>query len=112
MNMAKLPEPTAAAYSMSSICHADFNDVGMFDIALPMNDSVTYRQVLTDYIRTCLELKIPVLQPNMVNRAMLLEERQHKGTHPDLVVRICGYSALFGLLSPDMQDEVIARIQA
>ena len=112
MNMAKLPEPTAATYSMSSICHADFCDVGMFDIALPMNDSVTYRQVLTDYIRTCLELKIPVLQPNMVNRAMLLEERQHKGTHPDLVVRICGYSALFGLLSPDMQDEVIARIQA
>ena len=97
---------------MSFICHADFNDVGMFDIALPMNESLEYRQILTDYIRTCLDLKLPVLQPNMVNRAMLLEEKQHKGTHPDLVVRICGFSALFTLLSPDQQDEVIARIQA
>ena len=37
------------------------------------------------------------------------EERNQKGTHPDLVVRVCGYSAMFAQLSREMQDELIAR---
>jgi len=110
MNMASPPELTAAARSLSQICDADFNDVCMFDIAMPLTNSESHLQALTDYLRTCIELKIPVLQTNAVNRAMLLEERHHKGTHPDLVVRICGYSALFSLLTEQVQDEIIARI--
>ena len=111
MNMASPPELTSAARSMACICDPDFNDVGMFDIALPMTAGQDYRNALTDYIRTCLELKIPVLQTNVADRAMLLEEHQHKGTHPDLVVRVCGYSAIFSLLSDSMQQEIIDRTQ-
>lgn len=111
MNMADPPELTAAARSMSVLTEAEFDDVGMFDIALPytITDGEASHRALTDYIRTCIELKIPVLQTNVADRQTLIEERDHKGTHPDLIVRVCGYSAIFGQISRDMQDEIIAR---
>ena len=68
-----------------------------------------YRQALADYIRTCIDWKLPVLQTNLVDRQMLMEEKANKGTHPELIVRVCGFSAYFGQLAPDKQDEVIAR---
>ncbi|MBR5867989.1 MAG: hypothetical protein IKZ21_00980, partial [Clostridia bacterium] len=90
---------------------AEFDDVGMLDIAIPLGEGDHYLEIMADYIKTCIDLKIPVLQPNVVDKKLLIEERDHKGTHPDLVVRICGYSALFGVLSRDMQDEVINRTE-
>ena len=111
MNMASLPELTTAASSLSRITGAEFDDVGMLDIAIPFGEGDHYLDIMADYIKTCIDLKIPVLQPNVVDKTLLVEERDHKGTHPDLVVRICGYSALFTCLSRDMQDEVIARTE-
>ena len=111
MNMARLPELTTAAESLAAITEAEFDDVGMLDIAIPFGEGDRYLAVMADYIKTCIDLKIPVLQPNVVDKKLLVEERDHKGTHPDLVVRICGYSALFGVLSRDMQDEVINRTE-
>jgi formate C-acetyltransferase len=112
MNMASLPVLTAAANSMAALTEADFNDVGMFDFALPyvLSDNGNFHKAVTDYVLVCLKLKIPVLQSNMSNPTLLMEERDHKGTHPDLVVRVCGYSALFTELSRDMQDEIIERL--
>ncbi len=111
MNMASPPSLTEAARSMAVLTEADFQDVGMFDIALPctVTDSVQSTEALTAYIAACLALKIPVLQPNVADRKTMEEERDCKGTHPDLVVRICGYSAVFAQLSREMQDELIAR---
>ena len=84
----------------------------MFDFSLPyvLSTNDNFRQAITDYVHTCLKLKIPVLQNNTINPELLMEERDHKGTHPDLVVRVCGYSALFTELTRDMQDEIIERL--
>lgn len=111
MNMASLPELTTAALSMGRLTKADYHDVGMFDIAIPYGEGDQYLSTMTDYIRTCLDMRIPVLQPNVIDKALLREEQSHPGTHPGLVVRICGYSALFSVLSPDVQDEVIRRCE-
>lgn len=51
------------------------------------------------------------LQFNLVNRAMLLEARQHPEAHPDLMVRVAGYCAPFTSLWTDLQDEIIARAE-
>lgn len=114
MNMARLPDLTAAALSMAYLTEADFNDVGMFDFTLPYTvaDQENTRQGLTDFIRTCLALKLPVMQPNVADVETMREERAVKGTHPDLVVRVCGYSALFGQLPNVTQDEIISRAGA
>ena len=111
MNMAKLPDLTAAALSMAYLTEADFNDVGMFDFTLPYTviDQENTRRGLTDFIRTCLALKLPVMQPNVADVQTMREERSKKGTHPELVVRVCGYSALFGQLPDNTQDEIISR---
>lgn len=111
MNMASLPELTSAARSMAVLTEAEYQDVGIFDIALPFTNGNEYQDVLADYIRTCLELKIPVLQTNVADIKMLEEEKQQKGTHPDLVVRVCGYSAIFGQLDRAMQTEIIERLK-
>jgi len=111
MNMSSMPVLTAAAQSMAVLCDADFNDVGMFDFVLPCTptDSVQMTDTLTDYIRTCLSLRIPVLQTNCTDRRKLTEARDSSETDPSLVVRVCGYSAIFGYLSKDMQNEIIDR---
>ena len=111
MNMACPPTLTEAARAMSCLTDADFHDVGMFDIALPctVTDSRQSEEALTAYIAACLELKLPVLQPNVADAKTMIEERDNPGTHPDLVVRICGYSAMFATQSRVMQDELIAR---
>ncbi len=114
MNMASPPELTEAARSMAVLTDADFCDVGMFDIALPytITGGEAEKAALTDYVRTCLALKLPVLQTNVADRQTMIEERDRKGTHPDFVVRVCGYSAIFGQIGRDMQDEIIARTDA
>ena len=111
MNMAKIPDLTTAALSMSKLTKADFNDVGMFDFTLPLTVSggEKAKQAFADFIRTCIALKIPVVQPNIADVQTMREEHEKKGTHPDLVVRVCGYSAIFGQLNEGTQEEIISR---
>ena len=42
-------------------------------------------------------------------RAQLLDAREHPERHPDLIVRLYGYSARFVTLTPEMQDEFLSR---
>lgn len=111
MNMAAVPVLTSAARSMAVLTAAEFHDVGIFDFSLPLNTENSFKDALTDYIKTCLIWKIPVLQTNVADIKTLQEEMHNKGTHPELVVRVCGYSAIFGQLSSEMQEEIIARLE-
>ena len=43
--------------------------------------------------------------------AALLEAKKHPDQYRDLVVRVAGYSAFFTALSPDAQDDIIARTE-
>ncbi|MDH5490847.1 MAG: hypothetical protein OEY14_02625, partial [Myxococcales bacterium] len=52
----------------------------------------------------CMQMQLNILDP-----ARLLEARADPGAHPDLLVRVSGYSAYFGDLSPELQDEIIER---
>ncbi|PIU91105.1 MAG: hypothetical protein COY42_29135 [Armatimonadetes bacterium CG_4_10_14_0_8_um_filter_66_14] len=51
------------------------------------------------------------LQFNLVNRATLLDAKQHPEKHADLMVRVAGYRAPFTSLWDDLQDEIIARTE-
>jgi formate C-acetyltransferase len=50
-----------------------------------------------------------MIQYNIVSNEQLLDAKAHPEQYRDLVVRIGGYSAYFVELSPELQDEVIAR---
>lgn len=51
------------------------------------------------------------VQYNIVSRETLLAAKAKPQDYRDLVVRVAGYSAFFTALSPDAQDDIIARTE-
>ncbi len=51
------------------------------------------------------------VQYNIVSRETLLAAKKNPELYRDLVVRVAGYSAFFTALSPDAQDDIIARTE-
>ncbi len=70
------------------------------------------RQKLMMLLRTFFEVhKGWHIQYNIVSRETLLAAKAHPDRYRDLVVRVAGYSAFFTALSPDAQDDIIARTE-
>ena len=46
----------------------------------------------------------------VVNKEEMLDAKVHPEDHPELIVRVAGYSAYFTRLTPAVQDEVIDRM--
>ncbi|MFC1970483.1 pyruvate formate lyase family protein [Chloroflexota bacterium] len=51
------------------------------------------------------------IQYNLLDRRMLLAAKKEPEKYRDLVVRVAGYSAYFVTLTPEVQDEIIARTE-
>ncbi len=51
------------------------------------------------------------VQYNIVDRKVLLAAQENPEEYRDLIVRVAGYSAFFTVLSPDAQDDIIARTE-
>ena len=67
---------------------------------------------LISIIRTFFEdLKGWHVQYNIVSKETLLAAKENPEKYRDLVVRIAGYSAFFTTLSPETQDDIIARTE-
>jgi formate C-acetyltransferase len=49
---------------------------------------------------------------NILNKKAILEAQKDPTLHPDLVVRVTGFSAYFASLSPEMRQIVVDRIIA
>lgn len=50
------------------------------------------------------------VQFNVVNKEEMVDAKAHPEEHPELIVRVAGYSAYFTRLTPGIQDEVINRM--
>ncbi|EOC0110551.1 formate C-acetyltransferase/glycerol dehydratase family glycyl radical enzyme [Cronobacter sakazakii] len=75
-------------------------------------DNLRDRQKLMQMLRTFFEVhKGWHVQYNIVSRETLLDAKAHPDKYCDLVVRVAGYSAFFTALSPDAQDDIIARTE-
>jgi formate C-acetyltransferase len=81
----------------------------VLDVKLPASTSGYRPEVLVPVMKRFLESGGSVLQINYVSPAVLLETREHPERHPDLVVRVSGFSAYFNTLSKAVQDEIIER---
>ncbi|MFS2223197.1 hypothetical protein JWF83_11995 [Pantoea sp. B65] len=51
------------------------------------------------------------IQYNVVSRETLIDAKKYPDLHRDLVVRVAGYSAFCTSLSPESQDDIIARME-
>ncbi len=73
---------------------------------------VTQKEKLISIIRTFFgALEGWHVQYNIVSRETLLAAKEKPEDYRDLVVRVAGYSAFFTTLSPDTQDDIIARTE-
>lgn len=72
-------------------------------------DGLASAPLLTGLVRGFFEQGGAQLQVNVVDPRMLEAAREHPELHRDLVVRVSGYSAYFVDLTPEMQEEIIAR---
>jgi formate C-acetyltransferase len=51
------------------------------------------------------------IQFNVVDRETLIDAKLHPENHPNLMVRVAGYCALFTSLMPEVQDDIIKRTE-
>ncbi|EHQ91480.1 (2S)-3-sulfopropanediol dehydratase [Desulfosporosinus youngiae] len=66
---------------------------------------------LVSFIRTWCDLKLWHIQFNIVNKETLIAAKKDPSKYRGLIVRVAGYSAYFVELSPDLQDDIIARTE-
>ncbi len=64
---------------------------------------------LVQFIRTFIDLKLWHVQFNVINADTLIKAQKDPAKYRSLIVRIAGYSAYFVDLSPDLQNDLIAR---
>jgi formate C-acetyltransferase len=83
--------------------------VAVLDVTLPVAAGGIPAFAIVAVIRRFLASGGSVLQINCVDPEMLREARCHPERHPDLVVRVSGYSSVFVRLAEPIQDEIIAR---
>jgi formate C-acetyltransferase len=66
---------------------------------------------ITRYISTFFKSGGMQMQVNTYSSALLREAQQDPQKFRDVVVRVAGFSAYFCALSPDVQNEIIARAE-
>lgn len=66
-------------------------------------------QVVKPVLRTFIGRGGHIFQGNVISVEKLLEAQQNPDEHRDLLVRVGGYSARFGTLSQETQNEIIER---
>lgn len=66
---------------------------------------------LASFIRTWCDNKLWHIQFNIINSETLREAQKNPEKYRNLLVRVAGYSAYFVDLSPELQNEIIARTE-
>ena len=62
--------------------------------------------------RAACRIGIPSLQPNAVSREALLAAQREPEKYGHIIVRVCGFSAPFVLLSEEYQNEFLSRLSS
>jgi formate C-acetyltransferase len=68
-------------------------------------------QMLTHWVRSYFRMDGHHVQFNVVTADTLRKAQEQPQAHRDLIVRVAGYSDYFCDLSPELQNEIIARTE-
>lgn len=107
--------PTGVLLSNANTKNTDFKEraARLLNIKLTPGtvSGVEGTRKLMALIRSFCDLKLWHLQFNVVNRETLLAAQKDPEKYKGLLVRVAGYSAYFVDLSPELQNEIIARTE-
>jgi formate C-acetyltransferase len=102
--------PLDVIHSLKRLDLTKFADSFIVDINLPsLEKNEQNAQILVSIIRAFLDAKGSALQFNLIDHEQLLEAKAHPEQYPNLMVRVCGYSAAFVALNEESQNEIIQR---
>lgn len=82
--------------------------ISVLDMMLPVSTNFS-EDVFASFMRACNKSNCVTLQPNVVSVEELIDAKKNPEKHKNLIVRICGLSAYFAALQPNVQDEIIHR---
>jgi len=103
--------PTAMAVAIASVQSGYGNTVPM---QIEMDPSVIKDESAVDHvanlIKTHFDLGGTQVNMNVLDKDKVLEAHEDPSRHPDLVVRVTGFSAYFASLSQDFRQLVVDRI--
>jgi pyruvate-formate lyase len=104
--------PTALINSASKLDYTVVNDA-VFNMKFLPSLLQTRGQIekLLSLIKTFFDRYGFHIQFNIIGKETLLDAQKHPEQYRGLIVRVAGYSAYFVELSPDLQDEIIARTE-
>jgi len=95
--------------SLEPIDFTNYADSFCTEMTLPRMAPDIAVNVFTTLMEAFLRNGGSSLQFNMLDREKLLEAQENPEEHGDIVVRVCGYSAVFIHLNRQQQNEVIMR---
>lgn len=105
--------PTAILKSVSRLDNAYTTNGGLLNMKfLPdFFNTESGKNKFEDFLRAFVDLKVPHIQFNVVNREDLLDAKIHPQNHQSLTIRVAGYTAYFVELAGKLQDEIIERTE-
>jgi formate C-acetyltransferase len=103
--------PTALAVAVASV-QPGYGNTAPMQIELDPGSSRSPEEIgkVADLIRTHFDLGGTQINMNILQKEKILEAHRDPSKHPDLVVRVTGFSAYIASLSPEMRQIVVDRI--
>jgi formate C-acetyltransferase len=103
--------PTAVAASLAKLDHAAVINGTLLNAkfnSMALSEHETIKK-LSKFVGAFMRMDGFHLQINLINPAMLREAIDHPERHPNLLVRVAAYVALFSQLSREIQEEILSR---
>jgi len=98
-------------YAQNVVDYTDYPGGGVLYMDLPVTKGQLGRDLFVSVIRGFVQNGGSIMDFNVIDRAQLRKAQEDPDNHRNIVVRVCGYSALFHSLDKEKQDEIIARTQ-
>ncbi|MBP2651948.1 MAG: pyruvate formate-lyase [Firmicutes bacterium] len=105
--------PTATMMSVAKLDHSRLTNGSVLNMKISpgaLKDAAKL-QKLAILIRTFCETGGMLVQFNIVSTATLKDAQQHPEKYKDLLVRVATFSSYFVELSPELQNDIIARME-
>ncbi len=102
----KIPAVTNVINSFSKLDSTEISGNSVVNIILPNKMTLEHCEA---FLRAVAGSAVQSLQLNCTSVEQLRDAQKHPEKYPDLIVRVCGFSAKFTSLSPEWQLEVLTR---
>ena len=105
--------PSALALAVAAV-QPGYGNTAPMQIELDPGISKSEEDIdkICNLIKTHFDLGGTQINMNIINKEQILEAHKDPSKYPDLVVRVTGFSAFFGSLSPEFRQMVVDRIIA